>query len=332
MTEPATGTDDIFGLLRDLERAAPGKPRIGKALKADDDIVRFAHAPHLVFAPTTAEPGDGALDIPTLRVFFMGLIGPMGPLPTQWAELAIYERRYAKERPFGAFLDVLANRMIQLFYRAWADSEPAANIGRPGGDLFQHYAGALGGLADASPHEEPDRVRMALLGFAGQTAARRSPAAIADTVSAILGVPASVVEFVGSWRAMDKRDATTLGRSGSHNALGRGAMAGTSIYTVQDACLIRLAFDDLPSYVAHLPGSPGFRLALAIVGALVPAHLDWKLEFELPRSEASGTSLGGKGRLGWSSWLGGQGDGPARRDLRLGPGSGTGSNTQRAAA
>jgi type VI secretion system protein ImpH len=331
MTE-AAGSDDIFGLLRDLERAAPGKPRIGKALRAEDDIVRFAHAPHLVFAPATAEPGEGTLDIPTLRVFFMGLIGPMGPLPTQWSELAIYERRYAKERPFGAFLDVLANRMIQLFYRAWADSEPAANLGRPGGDFFQHYVGALGGLIDAAPHEEPDRVHMALLGFAGQTAARRSPAAIADTVSSILGVPASVAEFVGAWRQMERADTTAIGRRGTHNALGRGAILGTWVYTVQDACLVRLSFADLQSYRAHLPDAPGFRLALAVVGALVPAHLDWRLEFELPRSKAPGMSLGGPGRLGWSSWIGGQPEGPARRDLRLGPGSMTGSNTQRAAA
>lgn len=331
MSDPVT-TEDIFGLLRDLERAAPGKPRIGKALRAPDDIVRFAHAPHLVFAPATAEQGDGALDIPLLRVFFMGLIGPMGPLPQQWSELAIYERRYAKERPFGAFLDILANRMIQLFYRAWADAEPAANLGRPGGDFFQHYAGVLGGLVDASPHEEPDRVRLALLGFAGQTAARRSPAAIADTVSSILGIPASVVEFVGAWRPMDRRDATRIGRSGAHAALGRGAMLGTSVYTVQDACLVRLAFPDLAAYEAHLPGRPGFRLALAVVGALVPAHLDWKVEFELPREEAVGSRLGRGARLGWTSWIGGQSDGPPRRDLRLGPAGGTGSNAQRAAA
>jgi type VI secretion system protein ImpH len=331
MSEPLA-TEDIFGLLRDLERASPGKPRIGKGLRASDDIVRFAHAPHLVFAPATAEYDGGSLAIPVLRVFFMGLIGPMGPLPQQWSELAIYERRYAKERPFGAFLDILANRMIQLFYRAWADAEPAANLGRPAGDLFQHYTGALGGLVDASAHEEPDRVRLALLGFAGQSAARRSPAAIADTVSAILGVPAEVVEFVGAWRDMDERDATRIGRSGAHAALGRGAILGTSVYTVQDACFVRLTFRDRALYTAHLPGTAGFRLALAVVGALVPAHLEWKLEFELARREAAGSRLGGGARLGWTSWIGGQADGPPRRDLRLGPAPGTGSNAQRAAA
>ncbi len=310
---------DVFGLLRDLERASPGKPRIGKSLRAEDDIVRFAQAPHLGFAAASLErlPSAAAAGPVSLRVFFMGLLGPMGPMPLQMSELAIYERSYAKERPYGAFLDVLSNRMIQLFFRAWADCEPVAHQDRPGGDLFQHYVGALGGLADASPHDEPDRVLLALMGFAGQTAARRSPAAIGDTARALLGIEVEIDEFVGAWRKLDPADATRLG--GLNSGLGRGATAGTSIYTVQDACLVRLKFDRFADFEAHLPDAPGFALAARILAALVPAHLDWRLEYELDSAETQPARLGGTTRLGWTGWMGGGTDGPPRRDLRLAP-------------
>lgn len=317
MSDEAVKSGDVFGLLRDLEREAPGKPRIGKSLRAADDIVRFQQAPHLGFAAASLEH-DGKLDnsapIP-IRAFFLSLIGPMGPMPIQMSELAIFERSYSKDRAYSAFLDVLANRMIQLFFRVWADSEPVSHQDRPGGDLFQHYVGALGGLADASPHDEPDRVRLALTGFAGQTAARRSPAAIADTASALLGIEIEIDEFVGVWRKLDPGDATRLGGSGG--GLGQGATAGTSIYTVQDTCLVRLKFRKLADFQAHLPDAPGFQLIARVLSALLPAHLDWRVEYQLERSEAPAATLGSSAKLGWTGWMGAQGEGPPRRDLRL---------------
>lgn len=320
MSEGPRATDELLGLLQDLERAAPGKPQIGKSLRASDDIVRFGHAPHLNFATTTAErdANDPAAGMPEfLRVYFMGLLGPMGPMPLQMSELAIYERRYTKERPYGAFLDLLANRMIQLFYRAWADAEPTTGTGRSEGDRFQHFVAALGAEADAGPHEAVDRIQLALLGHAGHTAGRRSPAAITDAATAILGIETQIEEFVGVWRALDPGDATRLGRSDF--ALGQGASAGMAVYTVQDACLVRLKFADLAAFEAHLPGSAGFTLVSRVLGALVPGHLDWRIEYELPRSEVPVSRLGAGARLGWTGWMGSQGEGPPRRDLRLVP-------------
>ena len=308
---------DVFGLLRDLERESPGKPRIGKSLRAEDDIVRFSQAPHLSFAPASLDRLDAAGGPVPLRIFFMGLLGPMGPMPLQMSEIAIYERGYAKERPYGAFLDVLSNRMVQLFFRAWADSEPMAHQDRPGSDVFQHFVGALGGLVDAAPHDEPDRVQLALMGFAGQTAARRNPGAICDTARALLGVEVDIDEFVGVWRDLDPSDATRLG--GANCGLGRGATSGTAIYTVQDTCLVRLKFRRFADFEAHLPDAAGSARAARVPAARMPGHLDWRLESERAVSEPQPARLGGATRLGWTGWMGKQDEGPPRRDLRLSP-------------
>lgn len=312
-------SDDVFGLLRELERASPGKPRVGKALRSSDDIVKFGQAPQPTFAPTSleieAEGSAGTMAF--LRVYFLSLIGPMGPLPLQLSEIALFERRYAKDRPFGAFLDMLANRMVQLFYRAWADSEPMAQHDRPSDDLFQHYVAALGSLADASAHDEPSRVRLALMGFGGQVAANRSPASITDTAASLLGIKVTIVEFVGAWRPMELQDATRIGRSGAYNQLGGGAMLGTSVYTVQDGCLVRLHFANLADYERHLPVASGFALASAVLTSLLPGHLDWRMEFEIGADEARPARLDRETRLGWSGWLGRPGSDAPRRDLRL---------------
>ena len=53
------------------------------------------------------------------------------------------ERRYGHKRPFGRFLDMLAGRMLQFFYRAWADSQPVSHADRPGDDRFGRYLAAL---------------------------------------------------------------------------------------------------------------------------------------------------------------------------------------------
>lgn len=323
MTAEPRPSVDVFGLLREMERTAPGKPRIGRSLRASDDVVRFGQVPHLTFAPASTASDEMPVGGATahLRVYFMGLLGPMGPLPSQLSELAIYEERYAKDHPFTAFLDVLGNRMTQLFFRAWADAEPAANLDRPGGDLFQHFVGALGGLANASAHDEPDRVALALLGFAGQTAARRSPAAIADAASELLGVPAFIVEFVGTWHDVGPEDASTIGAGGRHNRIGRGATLGLKAYTVQDTCLIRLKFEDLATYEDHLPDAPSHSVALAVLSAMMPVNLEWRIEFELPAEQAPPVRLGQSGKLGWTGWMGKAGAGSVRRDLRLRPGA-----------
>ncbi|MEZ5749068.1 MAG: type VI secretion system baseplate subunit TssG [Caenibius sp.] len=58
-------------------------------------------------------------------------------------EFAIFERRYADAFPFGDWLDLMAGRMLQLFYRAWAESQPAALADRPGMTASPNIQGAV---------------------------------------------------------------------------------------------------------------------------------------------------------------------------------------------
>jgi len=310
-------TPEFYGFLRDLEVRTPDRPRIGRALRRSDDIVRFGQKPHVHFAPASAADAGGAEEgVTQLDVYFMGLLGPMGPMPLHLTELALFETRYVKEKAFNAFLGVLNNRLVQLFYRAWADAEPMAGRDRPESDRFFFYVSALGSLTGAGACVPPGLE--ALAGFAGQIAGRRSAGSIADIAGAMLGVEAKVEEFVGVWHAIEPQDQTRLGRA--HASLGRDTVAGGRSYSVQDGARLRLKFPSLAAYEAALPGSPGHRVLMRTVSALMPGALDWRVEYELPEREAAPVRLGGPGRLGWTGWLQPARDTDrTRRDLRLSP-------------
>ena len=51
---------------------------------------------------------------------WLGLLGPMGPLPTHMTEAVYHERQFAKSHPLGDWLDLVAGRMLQLAYQGRA--------------------------------------------------------------------------------------------------------------------------------------------------------------------------------------------------------------------
>jgi len=160
----------LFATLRRAEAGAPGKPRLGTARRPEHSIVDLAQEPSLGFAAMTLAALETRHGRPRLYGHWLGLLGPMGPLPTHMSEFAFYERKYAKERPFGDWLDLLAGRMLQLFYRAWAESQPAAQADRPGEDRFARWVGALCGVLEClwgkvlGQTQDPQRNAQSLFG------------------------------------------------------------------------------------------------------------------------------------------------------------------------
>ncbi len=71
---------------------------------------------------------DGELH---LEQYGFGLFGPNGALPLHLTELAYERRRQLDDHTIVDFLNVFQHRLISLFYRAWADSEPAVSLDRP---------------------------------------------------------------------------------------------------------------------------------------------------------------------------------------------------------
>jgi type VI secretion system protein ImpH len=224
----------------------------------------------------------------------------MGPLPLHLTEFASYERRYSRQRPFNGFLDLLAGRMLQFFYRAWADSQPAVQAERPADDQFALYLAALSGAEEgAGPHSAfPGRAR---LHYAGLFASKRSPAGLQDALTNLLRTPVRLLEYQSRWRDVEDGDRSRLGKGFA--SLGGDAVLGTKVYGVADAFRIVIKARSMSEFEDFLPSGRRFKVAAEALDAFAPSHLEWDIALELPSSEARPLKLDGRGRLGWTAWL-----------------------------
>ncbi|MET0179146.1 MAG: type VI secretion system baseplate subunit TssG, partial [Novosphingobium sp.] len=278
----------------------PPRPRVGRSKRPDQNVVDLAQQPSLGFPDSTLTTLVTRRGRPQLRGYWLGLTGPMGPLPTHLSEFAHYERRYAKSQPFADFLDLLAGRMLQLFYRAWADSQPAACADRPDDDRFAGYlaalSGAMEGVRETAAFFPRARVHYAAL-FAGP----RSAVALQDGLGHLLGQQVRVVEYQPRWRHLEPEDRSRLGRDFA--TLGRDALLGDRVYSASDAFRVLVRADSLRNYRSLLPGGERFAVAAEAIQAFRPSHLEWDLTIELAEDEAPPARLDARTELAWTGWL-----------------------------
>ena len=240
----------LFPIARGAEARAPHLPRIGHARRPSQSIADLAQVPTLAFPDATLDSVEVTGDRARVSGVWLGLTGPMGPLPAHLTEFAVFESRYAKTRPFGRWLDLLANRMLQLFYRVWADSQPAAQADRPLDDRFARYLAQLTGAGEGVAEDAafPARAR---LHYAGLFASRRSAVGIEDALSHLLRQRVNVLEYQPRWRDVERDDQSRLGRGFS--GLGTDMMIGQRVRVASDAFRVVVRANSLHEFEALLP-------------------------------------------------------------------------------
>jgi type VI secretion system ImpH/TssG family protein len=307
----------FLALLRWAEAHAQGLPRIGRSRFPHQNVADLAHASTLDFPGPTIDSIEWT---PTgrarVRSFFLGLTGPMGALPLHLTEFAHYERKYSKSQPFGRFLDLLTDRMLQFFFRAWADSQPAAQADRIEDDRFALYLAAITGTPEHfHARALPLRAR---LHYAGLLITRKSPAVIQDFLTHLLRAPVTVREFVPRWRLIEQTDRTRIGRRGAFHRLGRGSVLGSQTLAIDDTVEVTIRTQNMSDYERRLPSGSEFAIAAEALDTIVPEHLEWRFILEVDEREAQAATIGSASRLGWSAWLAPQGRPLQRGDIHLG--------------
>jgi type VI secretion system protein ImpH len=321
---------DFFALVRRMEAIQHTQPGFGVSNRASEDPVRFAQEPLMAFPPCTVSQFHFARSNAPARLFvnFMGLLGPMGPLPLHLTEYAYHRERHHKDRTLSRFLDIFNHRMISLFYRAWAASQMPASYDRCAPpvwsdtltdlerqqilaldrDRYAVYVGATCGLGmDEVRHRDalPDAAK---LHFAGRlAAATHGPEGLAAVLSSYFKVDATVEEFAGRWvelpahnlcRLGDRTPATSLGTMS-----GGGAVCGSRTWECQGAFRARLGPMRLKDYQRLLPHASSARRITSWIRNYLGDEFAWEVLLILKADEVPRTRLGEGARLGWTSWV-----------------------------
>jgi len=204
---------DFHEVMRFLERAFPDRPKIGDSSTRREDFLTLGQDPFLAFPPSALARADrDGQGRHRIIVRFMGLFGPQGALPLAVTEEALRWLNDGDDS-FARFADIIQNRFLQLFYRAWADARPAAQADRPASDRFAAFVGAQIGIA-ADPWRDDDALSDgSKLHFAGLLAARsRSAARLTAFLEGLFGLPVEIDQFVGDRLVLDPSDRSLLGR------------------------------------------------------------------------------------------------------------------------
>jgi len=297
----------LFAALRLLEQAHAARPRLGEARKSSDDAVRIGQAPTLSFAASDVSSFETDATGPgRLEQYSFGVFGPNGALPRHLTEQAYEWRHQREDATFVDFVNAFQHRLTSLFYRAWADSDPATNFDRPQSDRFALYIGALLGLDARAPAGADATALAAKLSRAGHFGPQaRSAEGLEAILADYFGLPVEVRPFIGSWMDVPAELYCRLGGRES-GVLGRSAALGATSWQCQHKFEIVLGPLERATFSDFLPGSRGLRELHALVRLYTNDEWTWQLRLLLRDVEVPGITLGGAGRLGWTTWLGGR--------------------------
>jgi type VI secretion system protein ImpH len=298
---------EFFEAARRLECAFPERPRLGHSAKATDDFVRLCQTPSLLFAPKMVDryqPG-GAGKPARLHGLFFGLFGPNAPLPLHLTEYAMDRELNAKDSTFAAFANIFHHRMMSLFYRCWADSQPTVQLDRPKEDRFRLYMGAMVGLATPDLDDRdalPDQFKRF---FAGRLLQQtRNAEGLKGLLERFFRIPVGIVEFVAEWMRLPPISHLRLGASADVAALGLTAVTGEYVWGSQQRFRLRLGPLSRAEFNNFLPGGVALSQLVAAVKTYVGEEKAWDVQLVLKKADVPATRLGQNGRMGLTTWMG----------------------------
>lgn len=312
-TEAETRREDLlndpsaFGflsLLREIERANPDKPRVGRSTTLDEESVILGQDPFLNFPDSNISFYEEVKGRPPrMRSRFLGYFGPQGALPLH-NTVEAYQWYSNRDDAFVRFTDIFTSRFQQLFFRAWSDARGITQYDHPEDDRFQNYVGSFVGLASPPLRDRGTVSDMARLPFVGMATSRiKSPVRLRQMLEQLLGVDIQVQEHMPVWMSFEPSDLSQLGQQGS--SLGRDCRLGARVQSINEKILVSVRTESRPEYESFLPGGVNFSRLTDLLFWYLGPETDVDIAPSLPASQIQGAQLGGTNgaALGWTAWM-----------------------------
>ncbi|HQB42185.1 MAG TPA: type VI secretion system baseplate subunit TssG [Polyangiaceae bacterium] len=296
---------DLFLALRRIECVFRQNARLGEGIHPSDEPVRLAQEPSLAFTSNTLSGVRVRGSIPRVRTRILGLLGPFGPLPLHLTEYAYDRSRNRNDPTFAHFLDLFHHRILSLYYRAWANTEPTVAFDRPQTARFTRYIASLIGMGMPSflcRDELPDHVRFF---FAGRYAAHsRNADGLAALLHSFFRIHTKVQQLVGEWVNVPESCRWRLGGPGVGACLGQKTSLGRRAWVVQGKFRVVLGPLNHQQFTHFLPGAAGLWRMATIIRSYTGDSLTWDVKLVLGEDAGRPWRLGSRMGLGITVWLG----------------------------
>lgn len=293
----------LFNLLRELERGAGKKPRIGRNTRLRDALVRLGQDPFLSFPDTDLSRLDRTTSPPRVRAQFMGFFGAFGAFPLNWTE-EIRQWYEAGDDSFVTFVDMFAARFQELFFRAWSDTRAITQFDHPVDDRFQAYIQAQFGTATAAFQNRdtiPDTFKLRLAPLA--TGRIKSAVRLQQMLALHLqnAVSVTIEEMVPIWLDFEPDALCRVGMQAS--VLGRNMHLGARVRSISEKFRIHLHVRDMETYRRFLPGGPDHAHLRDIVFWYLGQRYAIEISLWLPKPQVQPAVLGESSVLGWMACI-----------------------------
>ncbi|KEY58762.1 type VI secretion system baseplate subunit TssG [Serratia sp. DD3] len=296
---------DLFQILRLLDAQGGFEWPLGRAPHPYQEPIRLGQQPSLSFAPATlasAGPADNDA-LYHLMIYSFGLFGPNGPLPLHFTEYVRERYLHHQDRTLLDFLNLFHHRLILLFYRAWANSQPTVSLDREDDQAFTRYISSLTGMGGKALYARDNLPTHAKYFMAGHLVRqRRNSEGLAKILRHYFQIPVRILENIPVWLAIAPHQQTRLS-SGQSPRLGREAFLGQMVRDVQHKFRIELGPMSDREYRSFLPGQPQALALRDWVRQYLGIEYIWDVRLILHKKEVSRATLGGKQPLGLRCWL-----------------------------
>lgn len=297
---------DFFRAVRLLENMRQDMPRVGHSISISEDPVRFWQKPGMSFAPAALESmvwrEKGG--VPRMSINFFGLFGPNAPLPPHITEYVMEREMHHHDGTITAFCNIFHQRLVSLFYRAWASNQKVLDLDRPSEQRYAIYVGSLFGLGMEELQGRDAVPDMAKLFFAGRLSSQpRNAEGLEAILRSYFDIPCEVQPFAGRWLQLPDDSTCQLGRSADSGCLGMNTILGERFWDCQLSIRIRLGPMGLEDYERMLPNGESFKRLKDWILNYCGEHFFWEAQLVLRKEEVPETCLGRRNGLGWTTWL-----------------------------
>jgi type VI secretion system protein ImpH len=237
---------------------------------------------------------------------FMGFLGAHGALPLHETErIQAWQSAQHDESP-RAFLDMLSNRMLALFYEAWRKYRVEQGI-LGGKDAFLPLLLALAGYDQGAGRGKGAAVDdEAIALYAGILQQRPlSSVALARILASFFEVPVRLEDAVGHWNQLAAHEQACLGCGNA--TLGEDTMLGERSWRPDLRARLLVGPLDREQFDHFLPNAPGAALLRKMLALFADQTVCYEVALVLRADEVRPVRLpgspGGESRLGLDSFL-----------------------------